>query len=166
MNPLQWLFSASVTLYVLLKIHKPAFLLIKHPCSITAWVPTSVFLSFSLSLSYCQLQTTRFRSIKGPQHIPTNLTQGTEPSFPPWDVSSSPGQASPLYHFNNLGLWTNITASIHWDRRSDFSFLIWPRILHLLFLMSFRHFMTNTVSSDKLVDLHFTGPPRTKQIHV
>ena len=29
--------------------HKPAFLLIKHPCSIRAWVPMSFFLSFSLS---------------------------------------------------------------------------------------------------------------------
>ena len=67
---MQWLFSASVTLYVLdypycgcwwnvilcnswviilLKIYKPAFLLIKHLCSIRTWVPTSVCLSLSLS---------------------------------------------------------------------------------------------------------------------
>ena len=31
--------------------------------------------SFSLSLSYCQLQTTRFWSIKGPQTISSNLSQ-------------------------------------------------------------------------------------------
>ena len=68
---MQWLFSASVTLYVLdypycgcwwnvilcnswviilLKIYKPAFLLIKHLCSIRTWVHTSVCLSLSLSL--------------------------------------------------------------------------------------------------------------------
>ena len=68
---MQWLFSASVTFYVLdypycgywqifilcnswviipLKTYKPAFLLIKYPCSIRAWVPVSFFLSFSLSL--------------------------------------------------------------------------------------------------------------------
>ena len=71
-NSLQWLFSASATLYVLdypycdywynfilcnswviilLKIYKPAFLLIKYPCSIRAWVPMSFFLPFFLSLS-------------------------------------------------------------------------------------------------------------------
>ena len=33
------------------KIYKPAFLLIKHLCSIRAWVPVSFFLSFFLSLS-------------------------------------------------------------------------------------------------------------------
>ena len=33
---------------ILLKIYKPTFLLIKHPCSIRAWVPVS-FLSLSLS---------------------------------------------------------------------------------------------------------------------
>ena len=103
-NSLQWLFSASVTLYVLdypycdywynfilcnswviilLKIYKPAFLLIKYPCCIRAWVPMSFFLPFflslslssplqlSLSLSYRWLQTTRFWSIKGPQHWAT-----------------------------------------------------------------------------------------------
>ena len=52
---------------------------LKHICSIRAWVPVSVFLSFflslslslwlSLSLSYCRLWTTRFRSIKGPQQV-------------------------------------------------------------------------------------------------
>ena len=51
---------------------------LKHLCSIRAWVPVSFFLSFfpslplplavSLSLSYRRLRTTRFRSIKGPQH--------------------------------------------------------------------------------------------------
>ena len=90
---MQWLFSASVTFYVLdypycgywqifilcnswviilLKIHKPAFLVIKHPCSIRVWVPVSVCLSFflclSLSLSYHWLWIGRFWSIKGPQH--------------------------------------------------------------------------------------------------
>ena len=51
---------------------------LKHLCSIRVWVPVSVFLplsfslslplALSLSLSYRQLWTTRFRSIKGPQH--------------------------------------------------------------------------------------------------
>ena len=70
---MQWLFSASVTFYVLdypycgywqifilcnswviipLKTYKPAFLLIKYPCSIRAWVPISVFLFFSLSFTF------------------------------------------------------------------------------------------------------------------
>ena len=95
-NSLQWLFSASATLYILdypfccnwwnfilcnswviilLKICKPAFLLIKYLCSIRAWVPMSFFLSLpaslqlSLSLSYCWLWTTRFQSTKGPQQV-------------------------------------------------------------------------------------------------
>ena len=52
---------------------------LKHLCSIRASVPVSFFLSLSLSpslwlslsLSYHRLQTTRFRSIKGPQQIGT-----------------------------------------------------------------------------------------------
>ena len=54
---------------------------LKHLCSIRAWVPVSVFLSFflplslspppsgSLSLSYRRLRTTRSWSIKGPQQV-------------------------------------------------------------------------------------------------
>ena len=70
-NSLLWLFSASATLYVLdypfccnwwnfilsnswviilLKIYKPAFLLIKYPCS-TRDLGSCVVLSFSFSLS-------------------------------------------------------------------------------------------------------------------
>ena len=70
-NSLQWLFSASATLYVLdysfccnwwnfilcnsrviilLKIYKPAFLLIKYPCS-TRDLGPRVILSFSLPLA-------------------------------------------------------------------------------------------------------------------
>ena len=41
---------------------------LKHLCSIRSWVPVSFFLSLSLSLSYHQLWTARFRSIKGSQH--------------------------------------------------------------------------------------------------
>ena len=41
---------------------------IKHICSIRAWIPMSFSLSFSLSVSYCQLRTARFWSIKGSQH--------------------------------------------------------------------------------------------------
>ena len=41
---------------------------LKHICSIRAWIPMSFSLSFSLSVSYCQLWTARFWSIKGSQH--------------------------------------------------------------------------------------------------
>ena len=43
---------------------------LKHLCSIRSWVPVSLSLSlfFSLSLSYHQLWTARFQSIKGSQH--------------------------------------------------------------------------------------------------
>ena len=44
---------------------------LKHLCSIRAWVPC---LPFFLSLSYRQLRTARFWSIKGPQQIPTQCT--------------------------------------------------------------------------------------------
>ena len=50
---------------------------LKHLCSIRPWVSVSFFLSSSLSpslwlflsLSYCRLQATRCRSIKGPQQV-------------------------------------------------------------------------------------------------
>ena len=46
-----WLLIQFHPVIILLKIYKPAFLLIKHPCSIRAWVPMSFFF-FPLSLFY------------------------------------------------------------------------------------------------------------------
>ena len=73
----------SLSLSKKFRVQQPIYITgrsLKHLCSIRAWVPIYFLLSFSLSLSlfpslwlslslsYHQLRTTRFQSIKWPQH--------------------------------------------------------------------------------------------------
>ena len=79
---------------------------LKHLCSIRAWVPVSVclsvclsfFLSFSLSfsllLSYRQLRTSRFWSIKGPQQLSKWLY------YPRWSKYTMQSLSDYQWHFS------------------------------------------------------------------
>ena len=106
-NSLQWLFSASATLYVLdypfcyngwnfilcnswviilLKIYKPAFLLIKYPCSTRASGPC-VILSFSFSRSlWLTLWSVQTRQAHFPARAFKTSSRGRP--VPPWAVQA------------------------------------------------------------------------------
>ena len=115
--------------YLIKTVYMPTPCWLKHLCSIRSWDPVSYFLSLSLyfwliswnmkagcvtqeilaslllSLSHRWLWTTRFRSIKGPQHMMSHETQPISVSRIWWTWSRYNLDSYLCCHWFGVDIW-------------------------------------------------------------